>query len=270
MSTNQFFPGHRIQASMTGNQLLCTSGLSEAKRILFENGVVLINNFPHDPEMLLEVGRAFGTLETVRPLDHRLDSFQEIRLQSTVKGKGIQGGGTYWHADSPWYDPPASATLLFCELAPASGGRTLFVDMRRFLEELNDELREFVSNAVGQYPCKDVLSAELSAMGIVDKELMMQMNNIQRPLVRTHPKTGTSALYLNEKWLQGICDERQDTMNKIRSLYKILDSYKNIQFHQWTRNDLLIWDNCNVSHKALPTDEGSDKTTWRAIVKEYH
>ncbi|OWV64209.1 hypothetical protein ATY76_22450 [Rhizobium sp. R339] len=108
-------------------------------------------------------------------------------------------------------------------------------------------------------------------MNIYDEELMSRMQNIRRPLIRTHPVTGDRALYINEKWLKEIVfeDRGEQATQYLDEIYHTLENYDGMISHSWTSGDLLIWDNCLVSHKAVPSKVGDTKTTWRVIVETF-
>jgi len=246
--------------------LSSASGFAAPIKRLNDCGLLLFKGMAADPQALLAMARGFGDLEDVRPPEHRLGHFVNVRLQSNIEGVGVRGGGTYWHADSPWYDPPAAATLLLCVEAPDQGGETTFVDMRAALRALPPDLRSCVDSAIGHYPCRQIIDAEY----IADPVLVGQMHDIKRPLIRRHPVDGTPALYLNEKWLACIDGlEAAQSGSVLRRLYAFVDDFEQRYTHRWEPGDLLVWDNSVVCHKASPSCEGSRKITWRVIARAF-
>ena len=231
-------------------------------------GVLLIENERTDAESFLSLARHFGILEVVHPPEHRLPGHDQIRLQSNIPGYGVAGGGTYWHADSPWYEPPSLATVLMCQEAPLVGGETLFVDMKALFADLPSDLREKINGRYGIFPCRKILQAELSAMDLSDPVLMEAVSDIRRSLVRKHPATGEQFLYLNEKWLTGIEGmSEHDSSAILQYLYSEVDSSRFRYTHKWRSGQILVWDNNRVLHKAYQPKVGCRKITWRAIVK---
>ena len=233
------------------------------KNNLHRQGVIHIPNLNFEPQEFINFAKKLGNLEIVRPEAHRLNGCKYIRLQSNVPGIGIQGGGNYWHSDSPWSSPPSLYTLLYCIEAPSSGGEIFFVNMVDFLRSLSLSIREKLKSLKAFYPCKSILEEEFSQMQIYDKCLIQQMKNIVRDLIQIHPVTQRKFLYLNEKWLSRILDMTAEESNKILTyLYNEIENYTNKYIHQWKTGDLLIWDNNVV--KCLHSDR---KITYRIIVK---
>ena len=74
---------------------------------------------------------------------------------------------------------------------------------------------------------------------------------VVHPLIRTHPMTGSKGLYLGnhsshvEGWStekgEALLQELQDFATQDRFVYR----------HHWRPDDMLIWDNCALLHRAL-------------------
>jgi taurine dioxygenase len=156
--------------------------------------------------------------------------------------------------------------LLLCFEAPARGGQTLFVDMRRALLSLQEADRIAITGRFGIYPCREIYLRELEAMGLEDHERVLRLKELRHPLVRRHPETGEPALYLNEKWLtsiDGVPIEQGSAL--LGRLYNTATGASVTYAHNWNVGDLLIWDNASTMHKALPTEQGA-KTTHRITI----
>jgi taurine dioxygenase len=189
-------------------------------------------------------------------------------LQSNIPGIGIQGGGGYWHSDSPWYNPPSLYTLLYCVEAPQSKGKTYFVNMQEFLKSMDSNDRRKIDHLEGLYPCRSILQAEFTQMKIRDESLLLEMSDIVRKLIQVHPVTQEESLYLNEKWLScilGLLPEESETL--LAKLYEEIEKYTERYIHKWSAGDLLIWDNNIVAHKAESCPLPNRKITQRIIVK---
>lgn len=242
--------------------------LHELKYYLHKNGVVHIPHQRLEPQEYITFAKKLGLLEIVRPTTHQLDNFEYIRLQSNIPGIGIQGGGDYWHSDSPWYDPPSLYTLLYCAESPNSGGETFFVNMRDFLRSLNPSIKKKLKTLRALYPCKSILEAEFTQMKIQDNSLLTQMNDIIRNLIQKHPVTQEEFLYINEKWLDSILEITVEESRKLLEyIYERIEKFTDRYVHNWNTHDLLVWDNNVVVHKAAKCSPPNRKITHRIIVK---
>lgn len=242
--------------------------ISSLENTLHRQGCIHITNQDLDPHEYINFAKKLGILEIVRPEAHRLKGYEYIRLQSNIPGVGVQGGGGYWHSDSPWYDPPSLYTLLYCIEAPKLGGETFFVNMCELLRNLNPSLQELLDKLNGVYPCKSILEAEFSQMQIHDVLLLQQMKDIVRGLIQVHPVTQEKFLFINEKWLSKILNVAAEESEKLlKYIYAEVENYCNKYIHKWAKGDLLIWDNNVVVHKASKCSPYNRKITQRIIVK---
>jgi taurine dioxygenase len=83
-------------------------------------------------------------------------------------------------------------------------------------------------------------------------------------VVRSHPRTGRPALYLNQQWLREIQGKPDGAL--LERLYATATADGNVYRHHWLAGDLLLWDNAAVMHRALPPAPGSLKTTRRITI----
>lgn len=87
--------------------------------------------------------------------------------------------------------------------------------------------------------------------------------------VRPHSDTGKKCLFVNEGYTTRISGLPDDESRQILDfLFEHLKRPEFIYRHQWQLNDLLLWDNCAVQHKAvfdyaLPLRRRMERTTIR-------
>ncbi|WP_051731892.1 TauD/TfdA dioxygenase family protein [Kitasatospora phosalacinea] len=237
------------------------------RRALDDHGVLVLRGLHLDNARYRDFAGAFGTREAVFPAAHRDPGWPEIRLQSNVAGEGVAAGGEYWHADGPLTEVPTALTFLLCERAPADGGETLFADMRRALDLLDPADRERAGGALGRYPCREIAVREMRDAGVPPEEQaakLAELRDLTHPVVRTHPRTGRPALYLNQQWMTAVVGEPDDAL--LQRLYAAATAPGNVYRHRWRPGDLLLWDNAAVMHRALPPGPGSLKTTRRITI----
>lgn len=235
--------------------------------LLDQYGVLVLTGLDLDNERYSTFAGAFGLLERVFPLAHADPTHPFIRLQSNQDGVGVAAGGEYWHADGPLTELPTALTFLLCEQAPADGGETLFADMRRALQLLPADTRDRVAGRLGWYPCREIALREMREAGIGQEEQdrkLAELTDLTHPIVRTHPRTGRPALYLNQQWLREIQDEPDGAL--LQQLYDLATAPANVYRHRWRHGELLLWDNAAVMHRALPPAAGSAKTTRRITI----
>ncbi|MGP3953435.1 TauD/TfdA dioxygenase family protein [Streptomyces sp. 7N604] len=244
--------------------------------LLWEFGVLHFAGFPADSDVFVDFARWFGRPESVFPAEHRAPGYEHIRLQSNIRGYGVNAGGQYWHADGSFAEVPTAVTLLLCEEAPDHGGVTLFADMRAAYESLPEPLRTTVLGMAGHYPCRAIAARDMRAavamktvtLSEADRKARLEgLRDFTRPLVGSHPVTDRRALYLNQHWLRGI-EGRTDAESAelLDLLYGVATAPANLYRHTWRTGDVLVWDNASVMHRALPAQAGQRKVTRRITI----
>jgi taurine dioxygenase len=251
-------------------------GTADVEDLVHRHGVLVFSGVRMDDEAYVEFATRFGEPAEVFPALHQAPGSRHIRLQSSIPGYGVSAGGTYWHSDGPFNDPPTRLTFLLCDEAPPSGGRTLFADTRFAFERLPESLRALVEGRTGFFPCRRLTEANLRTARLIDagavseEEVVRQLakvRDVSLPLVRVHPRTGRRALYLNQRWLRSIDGmSEQDGERLLKSLYDVVTEERYLYAHGWTVGDLVIWCNDSVLHKAIPAPAGTRKITRRITV----
>lgn len=255
---------------------LAASGSEEIADLVYRHGVLVISDVRLDNEAYVEFVTRFGDPAEVFPAVHQAPGCRYVRLQSNIPGHGVSAGGTYWHSDGPFQDPPTRLTFLLCDEAPDHGGRTLFADTRFAYERLPEALRDLVADRTGYFPCRRMTEANLRAARLINADAVSEeeaarqlakLRDVSLPLVRKHPHTGRPALYLNQRWLRSIDGlSEQDSERVLKALYDTVTDEQYLYAHSWTAGDLVIWCNDSVLHKAIPAPAGTRKVTRRITV----
>ena len=146
-----------------------------------------------------------------------------------------------FHTDTSYVQRPPALTGLRPVILPANGGDTLFSDQVGAASRLPQDVRR---RLLGQ----DVLH---KASGLED-----QSSAVRQPLLRRHPITEETSLYLSTP--QRCTDisnlDTQTSQRLIAALYWHSTRASLLYRHQWKAGDLLIWDNRVTMHRA---DHGS-------------
>jgi taurine dioxygenase len=71
------------------------------------------------------------------------------------------------------------------------------------------------------------------------------------PIVRTHPESGRSALYLSPRFtlcIDGAASGASEAI--LTELFALMDDPRFCYRHQWRERDLMIWDNRCLNHRV--------------------
>ena len=183
-----------------------------------------------------------------------------------------------FHTDGDYETEPPSITLLLCLAAPATGGRTTFVDMEQAVNTLEETDLAFVESV-------SIVREPNSANGGWAKAARNTA-----PLLRPHPYVhGRRALqlsHLETEWIDvsvfadgdetSSSDALHDRVVNLRDnvLHNVvrLDSPA-VYHHQYSPGDLVIWCNYSVMHRApaqdvvASIDDAQSRHMWRISAK---
>jgi taurine dioxygenase len=197
------------------------------------------------------------------------DAIEELTNSATDKRTGettpLYRGGS-WHTDhSNLERPPKATTLYAIELPPSGGGNTEFTNMMMAYDGLNDRLRTQIQ---GRRAFQAYLSRraprKLLARSDAEKK---GSDGVWQPIVREHPETGRSALYLNPMRCDAV--EGMDEADGDALLDTLYDHCNRAEFqysHRWTKGDMLIWDNRSCLHQATPVSVAGERRYMHRIM----
>ena len=190
-------------------------------------------------------GRRFGELEVhpVTPKD-----------QTEPEAFVIPAGGTFrapdtWHCDVTWRPQPSLGSILRAVELPPLGGDTLWANMARAYELLDDDTKERIDG-------RRALHDYTSAFGYgqppeVQEKMRAKHPTVDHPIVRTHPETGEKVLYVNAGFTRGIVGMDDDESGPLlRRLYATA-TIPDVQVRfRWRPGSVAFWDNRATQHYA--------------------
>ena len=144
-------------------------------------------------------------------------------------------------------------TLLHGDIIPTIGGNTHFVDSRLACRHLFEHYKTEIFDVIKN---KSVVIDVNDIPDFKDSQFLHWFNekyNIAKhPIISKHRVTNESGLYYAHK--NALIDgwTKQQSQNLLYRLDDILMNNEEISYmHSWTKNDLLIWDNTAVLHRAV-------------------
>ena len=168
-------------------------------------------------------------------------------------GRLAKMGNRLWHTDASFWVQGAKYSLLLGRVIPPAGGNTEFADMRAAYDALDDATKAEVEDLV----CEHSLMFSRAQLGFTDFTPEEQEKNkpVLQRLVRTHPVTGRKSLYLASH-IGGIVGwPRPEAMAFIRDLMEHATQPAFVHVHEWTVNDLVMWDNRQTMHRGRRYDD---------------
>ena len=175
--------------------------------------------------------------------------------------------GGVWHSDTTYLQQPPMASMLYAIEIPPYGGDTLFSNQYMAYETLSDGLKKTLSElvAVNTSSKPEVSMTREDRM----REAGMELNilSASHPAVRTHPETGSKALYVNKAHTTHFKDW---TERESKSLLEFLFHHQvRTEFtcrFSWENNSLAFWDNRCVQHNPVNDYQGFRRIMHRVTI----
>jgi taurine dioxygenase len=200
------------------------------------------------PEAHISFAKRFGELH-YHPAAPRSKKHPEIFVIHAHKNSKFADGNG-WHSDvSCDIQPPLGSCLQLHKL-PTIGGDTIFSSMYSALETLSPKMQEFLSNMTAVHESEHLYRGRYAERGIDDAGKIYPI--AEHPIVRTHPKSGRQALYVNPSFTTRI---NELSLAESSALLKFLYSHQQrpefqVRF-RWSQNAIALWDNRCTQHFAL-------------------
>ena len=257
-----------LGAEITGVDLslpLDTEVVSEIRKALLNHLVIFFQNQVITPQQQLNFAEQFGV-----PMDYpQLKGLPECPLVTEViklEHETLHFGGV-WHSDTTYLQQPPMASMLYAIEIPPYGGDTLFSNQYMAYETLSDGLKKTLSElvAVNTSSKTEVSMTREDRMREAGTEL--NILSASHPAVRTHPETGSKALYVNKAHTTHFKDW---TELESKSLLEFLFHHQvraelTCRF-SWEKNSLAFWDNRCVQHNPVNDYQGFRRIMHRVTI----
>lgn len=242
----------------------------------FDAGVMVFRAQRLRPEEQIAFSRRFGPLAIHVMEQFLLPGHPEILLISNKKNAdgspvGFEDAGRYWHSDISYEAEPALGSMLYGIDVPPEGGDTIFANMYRAWDTLDESLKRRVEGrrAFHSYTrnYKSLESAEGSRPDISDDQ-MARLKDVAHPIVRTVETTGRRALFVNPGFTYAIEGmELSESDFLLEALFAHCTKPEFGYVHAWSAGDLLCWDNRSVIHHATLYDPKYTRHMHRTTIR---
>lgn len=223
---------------------VCTSEL------LAEHGVAVFRNQTLCDDAFVAFLRDLGELVFTRG-EQPAPGAPDLNVVSNI-GRTVPPRSVF-HTDTSYIAQPPAYTALRPVMLPEHGGATLFSNQVAAYEKLpaqaqaalaKRQLRHTVTGLAGQNEAR------------------------WQPLLRKHPVSGKTSLYLSAlARCTHLSDLRDDDAQRVIALlYKRSIRPSALYRHRWRRGDIVIWDNRMTMHRADHSGVEGNRVFHRGMV----
>jgi taurine dioxygenase len=226
------------------------------ERAYNEYGVIFFRGQQITPPQQVAFTRRFGEIEfNIFGERWSVSSSPEIVVVSNVTENGrpigVRRAGENWHSDMCYTARPPRGTMLYALEIPSLFGLPLgdteFASAAAAWDVLPEPLRQQIEGHRAVFD----FTGRKRAFPPTQAEIQ-RYPPVTHPIVRTHPLTGRKCLYVMRDDCVGIDGmEREEAEVLIAALADHIVKPAFVYRHQWRPDDLLLWDNCTVQHRAV-------------------
>ncbi len=219
----------------------------------------------------------FGTLMVSPNSRTRFPEHPEVLVFSNIKVDGEYIGsppartGEGWHSDFFYLKKPAGGSFFYSKEAPEKGGETWFANMTKAYEALPDDKKAILAGRKCEYSQQktlQILNPELPALTEKQKR---DLPDISHPMVRVHPETGRTALFVGLRGTPACCVDGMEESEGIEFLEELRSFATQSQFtytHNWKPGDAMLWDNrCTMHRASVFPDENGRRLCYRTTTE---
>jgi alpha-ketoglutarate-dependent 2,4-dichlorophenoxyacetate dioxygenase len=179
-------------------------------------------------------------------------------------------GNQLWHTDSSFKHLPAKCSLLSARELPSPGpmgrGETEFADLRAAWDALAETKQRQLDGLVVEHS----IFRSRSQIGFADfnDEIFKQLPPVRQALVRHHPASGRTSLYLASHASHILAWPVEQGRALIEELIAFATQPQFVYQHRWTVGDLVMWDNRCTMHRGRPYDDTQRRVLHRTTVAD--
>lgn len=226
--------------------------VAEIRAALLEFHVIFFRDQPLTGEQHLALAARFGEIERPHPV---FDNDERDNRLTIIESKGrTHDSEHYWHTDVTYQDAPSMGSILAAKKIPDSGGDTLFASMYAVYESLSPPIRKVCEELTAQHSFERGWGTTFHMYeGGDDKlhQLKKVFPLMTHPVLRTHPESGRTALYVNEYYTCRINELSEAESHDLLRLLHHHSQLPDFQVrHSWRTHDVAFWDNRCTQHYA--------------------
>ena len=228
------------------------SSVAEIKSALLEFGVIFFKNQTVDKTQQLRLASQLGTIEEPHPV---FDNDKSDTRLTIIESKGrTHDAEHYWHTDVTYQEAPSMASILVAKKIPESGGDTLFASMYTAYDTLSPSIQKMLESLTAQHSFERGWATTFRMLENGEEKLhklKQVFPLLSHPVLRTHPDTGRTSLYVNEYYTSRINELSEFESDAVLRMLFHHSQLPDFQVrHTWHVGDVAIWDNRCTQHYA--------------------
>lgn len=248
---------------------------ADIQAALLKHQVIFFENQRLTPVQHRDFAARFGDLHT-HPLYPGVPEAPELFTLDNHQANPTDNDS--WHTDVTFIETPPKAAILHAHLLPASGGDTIWSNMKAAFEALSPSFRDYLTtlDAVHDFargfPASGVVAGNAGAEA--HARAVAANPPVTHPVVRTHPETGEDGLFVNYTFTDRIVGlTRKESDAILGMLFEHIQKPEFLVRWRWSENAIAFWDNRVTQHYAVNDYLPARRVMVRATIlgdRPYH
>jgi len=203
------------------------------------------------PEHHRALARRFGE-PVAHPAYPHVDGYDEINvLESTAENPTKIDT---WHTDMTFLEKPPLGSILRARIIPEHGGDTMFASLFAAYDSLSDRMQRYLDGMTALHSFAHGFRHSLAEPGGWDRlgEAVRANPPVSHPIVRTHPRSGRRALFVNRLFtthIEGLSESESDAV--LGFLFNHLETPEHSCRFRWAPDSIAFWDNRATLHRPV-------------------
>ena len=240
-----------------------------------ENVVLVIRGQGHlTPAQLQAAGELFGELMEDQNRRYLVDGFPLISVldnrHKDSKGQPAKvSNNATWHTDHTNQELPPKFTMLYAVAVPDKGGATSVCNSRAAYEALAEDVKRKIARLKTENTLISSARFKNANPDVLKAQLASKQPATVHPLVRTHPETGTKAVWFHKSKTEKVTGMTpKETQEFLQDLTDKITQPQFCYAHEYQKGDLVIIDDRASLHKAgFDFDQSQHRRLYRMLVR---
>jgi taurine dioxygenase len=247
--------------------------LAMIRNLIYQNKLLVLRDQDVTAREYVAFARKLGRPQVYFQPQYHHPSHPEIFVSSNVieadgKKLGVSGTGRYWHTDCAFEQNPLSFTSIYPLVFPKSARETSYIDMAEVYKKLPTELKSAVDGATAIHEGQMRYKVQATDIDRSLRELLDRINTevppVAHPAIIEHPVTGEKILYISSGFTTQLVGlNHEENQRILQALFEFIEQPEHIHTHYWEEDDLIIWDNRPLVHKASTVKPGEKSKSYR-------
>jgi alpha-ketoglutarate-dependent taurine dioxygenase len=184
------------------------------------------------------------------PIDDMADGVRTGYISNVMEDRAGSGPLPF-HADYSFTPLPVQGIVLYAVELPPQGTSTYYANGALAAATLPDDLRREVTGRTATHTL-GTFGPGMEGARTRESELSPHAIRYQHPILRVHPRTGETVLFITDlhvEHIDGLDPEASDRL--IDALLEHLYQPAHVYEHRWTVDDFVVWDNETLQHMRV-------------------